>query len=97
MPYRGRGAGAASGGLRRAVLAPREGEPRDGRAPLGMRPDRAPYLTNTSGLRVATEERLRGVDYTDGEERRLVVTFLRLVEVGEANAIYVIVKQLFEY
>ena len=91
MPHRGRGAGAASGGLRRAVLVPRS-EPRDGRAPLGTRPDRAPYLTNTSGLRVATEEQLRGVDYTDGEERRLVVIFLRLVEVGEANTIYTIAK-----
>ena len=97
MPYRGRGVGAASNGLRRTVLAPKGGKPRNGRALLGTRPDRAPYLTNTSGLRVANEERLKGVDYTDGEERRLVVIFLRSVKVNEANAIYTIAKQLFEY
>ena len=91
MPYRGRGAGAASSRLWRAVLVPRS-EPRDGRAPLGTRPNRVPYSTNTSGLRVATEKRLKGVDYTDSEERRLVVIFLRLVKVGEANAIYTIAK-----
>ena len=97
MPYRGRGAGAASSRLRRAVLAPRGGEPRDGRAPLGIRPDYAPYLTNTSGLRVATKERLKGVNYTDSEKRQLIVIFLRSVKVGKANAIYTITKQLFEY
>ena len=91
MPYCGRGAGAASSRLRKAVLAPRS-EPRDGRALLGTRPDRAPYSINTSGLRVATKERLRGVNYTDSEERQLVVIFLRLVKVGEANAIYTIAK-----
>ena len=91
MPYRRRGAGAASSRLRRAVLVLKS-EPRDGRAPLGTRPDRAPYLTNTSGLRVATEKRLRGVNYTDGEERRLVVIFLRSVKVNKANAIYTIAK-----
>ena len=88
MAHRGRGAGAASGGLRRAVLVSRGGETREGRAP---------YLINTSGLRVATKRRLRGVDYMDSEERRLVAIFLKAVDGGEANAVYAIAKQLFEY
>ena len=97
MAHRGRGAGAASGRLWRVVLASRGGETQEGRAPSGTRPDRAPYPTNTSDLRVATERRLKGVNYIDNEERRLAVTFLKAVNRGKANAVYTITKQLFEY
>ena len=96
MPHRGRKAGAASNRLRRVILVPKS-ELRDGRAPLRTRPDRAPYLTNTNGLRIATKKRLKGVNYTNNEKRQLVVIFLKSVKIGKANVIYTIAKQIFKY